>query len=343
MSSWEAAGRALGPEHERVAWEAIEGAGGTAAFDLIVLSGSFVAGHAHGYSDVDIYVVTAEGVTVEKVSRLAEGIPVQFNPIEPATMAAISEMFAAYRVTPADRTQLFAMQALLRDATRLAFGRLLHVSDRLREAYRACDRDVIRQLTMTNCGREVGRHIEDAAGGLDADDPLIALQGAETAARFAVEAALAACGDVYIGQSFFWRRLTRVDRHGELVRFLWRLLKDGPAWGTGDDELRARVIELLDLSAYLVSTAQLDGWHKPMDGVPLPSTGNSRLRRNPYYSVLRFGDTISIIGPDKAYRSNEATARLWLGGPAGGLSEASIQQFRKMGLLVPTEEMPGGR
>lgn len=338
---WRTASMALTERQERAAWQAVEDAGGVEAFQLIVLSGSLAAGYGHGYSDVDLYVVPTDGVRAVKRARAIVGEQVQLNPVAPETMARIAATFSAYRVTPAERGQLFEMRPLLREAGRLAFGRLLHATDRFEAMYRACDRHVIRRLVMTDCAREVGRHAEDAAGGLAVGDPLIALQAAEVALRFAGEAVLAARGDVYVGESFFWRRLARVDTDGALARHLWRLIRHGLGWGAPLGDVAARVDRMLDLAGYLVSRAQLDAWDDVVDEFPLPEpagdTGPGALRRAPAFSVLRFGDTFSIVGPDKAYRSDAATVRRWLDVAAAGSPDAGTQQFVHMGLLVPRQ------
>jgi len=342
VDTWSGDGLRIGPAAEQAALEAIADAGGMEAFDLIVLTGSLVAGHGHGYSDVDLFVVPAEGTVVDGRARDVDGTPVQFNAATHLSLGEFAETFDAYRVSPSDRSQLFTvhLQAGLKVATRLAFGRLLHASPEAEALYRRVDAEVIRRLVMTECGRQVARHAEDAAGALAVGDPLIVLSAVIAALRYACEAILAAHGDVYVGDSFLWRRLARLDAEGSLARTIWYALPGDLPWGAARATVRRRAESGLDLAGHLTGHALLDGWEQRLTQVPPYTPPVEPVRRNPYFTVLRFGDTVTFAGPDKAFRTTEQTARLWLD---DARPATAARKFVELGLLLPVECDAEGR
>jgi hypothetical protein len=108
----------------------IEEADGPAAFDLIVLAGSLPAGLGHGHSDVDLFVVTADGNPASDRMRFVGGVPVQLNNVRREEFEQFAETFDSYTVVPDDRSQLLARRQPFwtKLVTRLAYGRVLHAS-----------------------------------------------------------------------------------------------------------------------------------------------------------------------------------------------------------------------
>ncbi|HET8641097.1 MAG TPA: hypothetical protein VFM37_04120, partial [Pseudonocardiaceae bacterium] len=291
---------------------------------------------------VDLFVVPARGTVVDGRAKQFDGIPVQLNVVTHASLEEYARTFDAYRVTPSDRSQLYTvhMQAGLKAVTRLAFGRPLHASPVCEAAYSRIDQDVLRQLVMTECARQVARNAEDAAGAMAVGDPLIALSATAAALHYACETILAAHGDVYLGDSFFWRRLARLDPEAELARTVWHALPENLPWGADSAAVRRRAEDGLHLASHLASHALLDGWTRRLVGVPPYAPQVEGARRNPFFTLLRFGDTITFAGPDKAFRTTEQTARLWLD---DARPAAATRKFIDLELLLPAEREVEGR
>jgi hypothetical protein len=339
---WWGPGRSMTERHERAARTVIDESGGTAAFDLIVLAGSLHAGLGHGHSDVDLFVLPADGSTAPERVRFVDGVPVQFNDVRVADLELMAETFNAYAVVPEDRSQLLALRrpAWVKLATRLAFGRVLHASPDCAALLGRCDPEVLRLLLLTDAARMVSRLAEDAAGALLTEDPLLALHASGEALRYAAEGAMVACGDVFVSDCGHWRRLAKLPALADIVPALWGLTTERPCWGASWPGVRTHVRRVLTVATHLISHAQLDGWRAPMEKCPLPPARPAGdFSRNPLFQVLRFGDTIAIVGPDKAFRCNDATARAWLRTDVDptGIPTAGIEQFRTMGLLEPTD------
>lgn len=320
--------------HLLAAQEAVSRAGGFRAFELVVLGGSLVAGLGHGFSDLDLYVTPADGREVSTRRVTIDDVATQLNPVSSDSAAELAADFGEYRVSAADRGQLIRMVPHLKLLSRLAMGRVLHVGADFEPTWKRFDPDAVRRLFITHHARQVSRFTEDALGGLRTGDALIAIQSAETALRYGCETAMAACGDFFVGESFFWRRLTRADGSGTLARQAWRLLRGEPRWGADQAEVAAAVRRTVRLATDLAGYAQLDGWAHAM---PAPPAGVGRHgARNPFFTIVRFGDTVALAGPGRGLRSNEATARLWLGArDAADLDDATAQRFGDMGLLDP--------
>ena len=337
---WMGPGQELTDRHEKAAWALVEQSGGLARFDLIVLAGSLPAGLGHGHSDVDLFVVPADGRPMSERVRFIDGVPVQLNNIRREDLELLAKTFDAYTVVPEERSQLLALRPWAKLATRLAFGRLVHATAECGDLVRRCRPEVLRLLTLTDSSRMVGRLVEDAAGALLTVDPLIALHASHEALRYAAEGLLAACGDVFVSDSAHWRRLARVPGLADLVPFLWGLVTGAPAWNAGWPEVQAHVRRVVAATTHMVSRAQLDGWTTRMTRcAPPPARPAGPYYRNPFFQVLRFGDAIAIVGPDKAFRCNDATARAWLGAdldPAG-VPAGGIERLHRMGLLVPSD------
>lgn len=341
--SWQGPGAGMTEAQQKAAWTVIEAQGGSAAFDLVVLTGSLPVGLGHGYSDVDLFVIAANGEPVSEKVRFLDGVPVQLNNVRREDLDLIANTFSRYSVVPDDRSQLMALRPWAKMATRLAFGTVLHATAGCAEILRRCDPEVLRRLTITEAARMASRLVEDTAGALLTGDPLIALHGSAEALRHAGEGILAACGDVFVSDSGLWRRLARLPALADVVAQLWGLARGGPAWEESWPQVQAQVRQAVGAATHLVSQAQLDGWQAPMTRCrhPLPARGSGAFYRNPFFQVLRFGDTIAIVGPDKAFRCNEATARKWLDADVRltDIPAAGIEQFHSMGLLVPSENI----
>jgi hypothetical protein len=335
---WFGAARGITEQQRCAAGAVVSEAGGESTFDLVVLSGSMVANLGHGNSDVDLYVIRSDGSTPADRAQAIDGVSVQFNHVRMQDLETLAQTFDSFRVGPDERGQLLALRPWAKLANRLSHGEVLLATDPCRRLLGECDANVLRLLVLTESSRMVGRLAEDAAGGLLTGDALIGLFAAREALRHAAEAVLAACGDVFVGDSFLWRRLARAPVLSDVVTVLWGLYTQGPPWGAESDVVAEQVRTMVDVSTYLASYAQLDGWSSVMTTCcPWPYPRRDGLRRNPFFQVLRFGDTFALIGPDKAYRSNEATARAWLRADAADsdMPATNVERFQEMGLLVP--------
>jgi hypothetical protein len=344
VQPWLTAGVTLSEAHERSALMAIDAAGGLDAFQLIVLGGSIYAGHGHSYSDIDLYVVLKEGRSLPHYLFNFADCVVQFNIILLDTLRDIAATFERFQVTPTCRDQLFAMLRNLKLATRVACGEVIHARGEARELHSRIDPETIRKLLMVHHAVQVSRYVEDACGGLVSSDPLIALEASQLALRHAAEALLAAAGDIFVGDAFLWRRLAK--RGGEVaLRQVWTA-NDHTEFGEPLPVVKRRVFRLLDLATYLSGRGLLDGWQAPIDLKAIaPYREPARLRRNPAFSVLRFGDVFAFDGIDHSMRTNEFTVRQWLEvGRSLPKDPAAIEALLRKNLIcgVASDDMKGG-
>jgi hypothetical protein len=330
---WTHGGIRLSQRHREASAAAIEQVGGLREFELIVLGGSIFAGFGHALSDIDLYAVCDAGRRVSAYQHSVNGCFVQFNVVTIDELQDMASTFAEYSVTARQRDQLFDMHRHLKVASRLVGGEVLHARGEAGRLMHLLNREVMRKLLMTHHAVQVSRFAEDALGGLQAADPLIAIQAAELAAYHAVEVSLAAVGDVFVGESFHLRRLSRHDPGSGVSRPLWQARHNVP-FDAAMSEVEQHVHGLLDIATHLTAASLLDGWSKPMAAVPAYRAPRNGLSRSHAFSVLRFGDKLSFAGAYQALRTNETTVRLWLEAPANESPDPLVTTLEERGLLT---------
>ncbi|MBO3749904.1 hypothetical protein J5X84_27810 [Streptosporangiaceae bacterium NEAU-GS5] len=277
------------------------------------LGGSLAVGLGHGTSDVDLYAV-GPGLPGGDVIFERAGLQIHVNPVPAAKIRALLELGRAYRATGADRSQLAIEITTLNALIRLTTGHTVRIDQEWRRELDTFDPNVVRQLLMTRNANIFSAYAEDVYGALAAGDLLTAASASAIALEAACEAALAGAGDVYLGPKFLFRRLARNPALAPWCDRLWRLIhrEIHPSAGHGPQEIRAVAEDRLSAGGVLLSWCAVEGWDKPLDALPVPAApGEHGLRRDPYFTPLRFADGWALIGPADGYEVTEETVRLW--------------------------------
>jgi hypothetical protein len=283
---------------------------GLANTRLAFVSGSLAAGLGHGMSDVDLYVAQFDGIPAARGYRQDDFI-VQVNPVPAEQVARIADTCAGYGDTAARRPQTLMTDAELQPALRYAIGTTLVDQGSCLPA--AADGILaVRKILMNRNAYWLSSFAEDALGALQTGDALTALQASLMVTEFALECALAGAGDVYLGRKFQLRRLARVPALRDVRSQAWAYLRQ-PDASADLGETAEFVIQRMLFASHLTSCALLDGWDKPLSG--LPAFTDRRAEggpvRSPWVTPVRFSDSWGMSGPDAGYRTTAAMIRLW--------------------------------
>ncbi|MFC7817169.1 hypothetical protein ACFUTR_21305 [Streptomyces sp. NPDC057367] len=311
--------KVLTDEHIRAAHEVYQDLSKQHEISIALVSGSLAFGLGHGTSDVDFYVRTVGDTPLEDRVHLRRGYAVQINPITDEKLAkAIEWAGDDSEFTSTNRRMLEVQDDVRKFAIRLTRGHVVHTDDEGRGLLDQLSVDVIRRRVIARQARDTGIHLEDATGALAAGDHDTAYWATRIALTHAIEAALAASDDLYVGRKFLLRRLKRVkalsDVQPQLLGALDVPWADAPAGLEESEEAErfgAAIQERTRLAAYVASAAVLDGWNESMSALAPPRTGTVGPIRDPFHCLMRFGDGIALTGPDKGFRVGEEAARLW--------------------------------
>jgi hypothetical protein len=286
-----------------------------------IVSGSHAFGLGHATSDVDFYVMATDDGPLESRFYLREGFPVQVNVVTKEKLdRALAWGGDDSEFTTANRTMLDVQDDVRKLAIRLSRGHVVHADDAGRALLARFDPAVMRRRVIARQARDCGSHLEDVAGALAARDRNTAFTAARVAVTHACEAALAGCDDIYVGAKFLLRRLARVPALRDVLGQIREAL-DVPTGATprinslADDDFAVveRVLrERARLAAYLTAHTTLEGWESVLTAFPAMVTGDRGPLRDPFFTLLRFGDGIGLAGPDKSFRVSPDAGRLWL-------------------------------
>jgi hypothetical protein len=274
-------------------------------FDLAFYSGSLAVGLGHATSDVDIHIVLAEGVHLERRTFDVGQHAIQLTAVPLSRLRYIAELGSRLTATARHREQFELDSGLLWDMMRTGSGVLIEGSGEAATLFGSINVDVVRQVIMGNHAHPVGRFAKDAYGLLGVGDVRSAYVCAIQALGNAVELALAAGGDLYTLPKFQFARLAR-SIHAAQANALWQLLYAGPATPTAEDLERR-----LWAAGSLVADGLLNGWDSVLTTVPPLEPVGSGVIRSPYWGLMRFADGYALAGPAKPLRVSAPVARLW--------------------------------
>lgn len=280
-----------------------------------IISGSHAFGLGHGTSDVDFYVMAAGGTPLQGRFSVRDGLPVQVNPVTEDELAvALAWGADDSEFTSANRAMLEVPDDVCKLAIRLGHGHVVHADEDGRELLGRFDPAVMRRRLIVREARECGVLLEDVAGALAVGDRNTAFAAARIAVSHGCEAAMAACGDIYLGRKFLLRRLARIPALAEIRPQITAALDvpgaPPPLKSLVDENFAAVIRERARLAGYLAAIASL-GWCEP-PAFPAMASGDRGPLRDPYFTLLRFHDGIGLAGPDTSYRVSADAARLWL-------------------------------
>ncbi len=256
-------------------------------------TGSPAVGLGHARSDLDLFLVfdTKEAQAgFSSYPRQFQGTTVDIRLL---TVADLEQQLHLMRsreaVVPLDRS-LFSVGNLLAWAllTRLASATVLEATPEARTLLASLDRGTVRRSLMVLHALHLGSYVEDAEGCLESGDLATAVSAAEDALRSAIEIALAALGDVYVGPKYLRRRMARnpslavlLDEHGE------RMLGQ-PAASCSDDEVRQLVLWRLGLAGHLTGQSLLTAWDDVAATLPPFYARCDGPVRSPYLMPIRW-------------------------------------------------------
>jgi hypothetical protein len=302
---------------------------------LALVSGSLAVGLGHAISDIDLYVIPADGLPLRSRTYTDQGHPVQVNPLTAEELAGLVPFAEEFRVTSADRAQLSLGPARSKLMLRLVNGRLLEARPDLAELLGRLDRDVVRRLMILRHACFAVELAEDVQGTLASGDFYTALTASHRALLHALESGLAGAGDIYDHEKVLFRRLVRHPALGHLTGEAWNLLNCGIRPGDPAEAAHALARRRLLLVSHLIAAAVLDGWSRPLRLAPPFAPDVRGPLRSPFFGLLRFADGIALTGQDKGYRVSEPAARLWAALDGRPLAEAID------GAVPPGGDAPG--
>lgn len=195
------------------------------------LSGSILQGTAHATSDYDVYVVT-EGEPalpaletpseVQSVALEPPTLPILVRWLEPEQRRVDAEYWlerqvaqVLAKVEPDGRPFEDLLTTYLTDQDhelihRLSIGRALGGEAWLAEAQRAIASSAFRTIVASRCLNSTDAIVDDALGQLESGDVHSAVLSARNAFGYAVDALLAAHGELSQSQKWRARKLRRV-------------------------------------------------------------------------------------------------------------------------------------
>lgn len=278
---------------------------------LAFVSGSLAAGLGHGLSDVDLYVaLRQEDGVLELHSYRSDGFIVQVNPLSQEDVDLIASTCSGYSDTAEHRPQTTLAEADLQRCARYAIGTVLVADAGLPSTEVSVL--TIRRILMNANAYLVSHLAEDSLGAIRSGDPLTALQASQMAVESALECALAACGDVYVGRKFQLRRAARARALRGILRDLRGFLCQ-PNHAVSLAQTADLVARRQLFCSHLVSWSLLEGWEGPVVGFPAFADRqcDGGPLRSPWVTPVRFADSWGMAGPDTGFRTRAAMIRLW--------------------------------
>ncbi|MFC0031627.1 nucleotidyltransferase domain-containing protein [Micromonospora chaiyaphumensis] len=309
----------------------VDDLGGPERVDLAFLGGSLAVGLGHATSDVDLYVV-ADRPPGSSAVLTRDGVEVHVLTLDAATVTRLVDVGSAYTVTGVDRGQLNLDPRTRHGLVRVLTGWRLRCTDGWERELARLRRDTVRQIFVAHHAAQFAGYAEDVLGALDSGDPYTALASSALALEAAAEAALAAADDIYLGDKFLFRRLTRTPATAPWADLLWGLLHEPVAAGEPLPRLRERTDRRLRAGNLLLAWCALEGWPAPLATLPAPSTA-APARRSPYATPLRFRDGLALIGPRESYRVDDAVLRRWRDARPGDPGD-DLRALAALGLLA---------
>lgn len=278
--------------------------------EIILFTGSIAAGLTHRFSDLDLILVTKAGPTRALRNR-AGSVSVDVEVLSWEDYCFAVDYLAAYRASTKNRDWLKISPASLKRYTRLVIGLPMYATTEGREAHARIDRDVLRRVVMSGNANSLASLSEDVAGALAGEQPLTSLEAASLAMRAAMECVLASLDDLYQGPKFLLERLQRSQLPQALIERLLHLLHPGLD-AAEDSEV---IEEMVRVATVANDIALVNGWDRPARGEDFTSLGSGwdvgGATREPWYSLIRFGDEFGLAGIDRGFAVSAVSARAW--------------------------------
>ncbi|HTJ72539.1 MAG TPA: hypothetical protein VL551_33685 [Actinospica sp.] len=174
------------------------------------LCGSSFAGLGTPASDVDLYVITAEGGRTRQID--VDGVRVDVEQRSREWLERLVENCREFTVTPADASQLgYWSYERLDEAVRFALGEIVADDGSLAALQSRINdsADPLTSLIVAQHGMSNSNRAEDIWGALAVGDETAAQSLARTMLTSTAEALLAARGDAYIGLKWVWTQWAR--------------------------------------------------------------------------------------------------------------------------------------
>lgn len=298
---------------------------------LAYFSGSLAAGLGHTTSDLDVHVVVRDGHALDQHTFVVDGLRVQLTPLPMERLARLAEITREFVATKNDRTQAELDRRVLWDVMRVVSSELVFADDETAGLFHAIDRDVARKILMSNFAHPVARLGEDAVGLAGAGDLHSAYVCGTLALQSGIQVAVAGSGDLYYQEKFLFARIRRTPLAAHF-HLLWELM-----YGLGDrDPTDDDVVRRFQAANALAASGLLDGWDSPSTEPPSMVVGGPGPTRSPFWSVMRFADSVALAGAGEPLRISPDVARLWVSLNGRPLAEVT-DDLRARGINVPTD------
>jgi hypothetical protein len=285
--------------------------------EVVVAAGDRALGLGQVSSSIHLYVVGDLPPNTERVVDVAD-TRVEISVLSACDAEELLALTTEYRATSRRSPQLAIGSDRLRDLIGLVTGWRLVTGPRWQPWFDAVDPDAVRQMVISRAALGFATAAEDTFAALLSGDLSTAVCLSVQALLFGCEAVLAAAGDLAIDSRFVFRRLARTPATESWCGRLWQLCNSMfPVDTTPEPALvRAVVEERLLVGNLLLSWCAVEGWAKPLTGLPesaslLMPMGVAGLRRSAYFAPVRFADDWTLFGPTRAYQTTETVVRLW--------------------------------
>ncbi|MFC4588747.1 nucleotidyltransferase domain-containing protein [Sphaerisporangium corydalis] len=302
--------------------------GTSPAVSAVYLAGSLLAGLGSPTSDVDVFVVR-DGADETEVPEqlLIGGRRFDVETLLPGTLRTLVEDVTCFeRVTYGDMSPVHQSESRYDLAVRLLLSRPVLTGKEYEDAVallRSRERE-FRRMLITKWAAECLAIHEDVRGAFEDDQRDDALFSAADLMRYAAQAYLAGCADLYVKHKWIPRKLRRSGGprfpYGEFRRLLG-------GWPEGREEQGGLLAERVRFCQAMVVAALVDGWEDARAAEWRSwsaSTGpGSGLLRSVEWMPLRLTDRIVLAqSMDKAFRISPQGLRLW--GLCDGRDKADV-------------------
>lgn len=218
------------------------------------VSGSLLAGLGSATSDVDLFLVLRDDVAeAASPQQLVGDVRVDVEMRSLDFMERLTRDVGTFRAALDDIDQIVEVAGKLDDAVRFLLGRDVIAAPEIDRLRRGLSRDELRRLLIGSYCHDCLNQLQDLVGLLADGDRRSSIHVSRTLLVTALQAFLAGCGELYIGEKWTWRKLARIAVPEARVDGLWGMVAgepDGPA--VAPSRIR--------LAQALVAAAQLDGW-----------------------------------------------------------------------------------
>lgn len=285
--------------------------------EVVVAAGDRALGLGQVSSSIELYVVGDLAADAERVVDVG-GTRVEISVLSAVHAAELLALTTEYRATGRRSPQLAIGPDRLRELIGLVTGWRLVTSPRWHRRFDAVDPDAVRQMVISRAALGFAAAAEDTYAALLSGDLFTSVCLSEQALLLGCEAVLAAAGDLAIDSRFVFRRLARTPATESWCGRLWQLSNSVFPTDTAPEPalVRAIVEERLLVGNLLLSWCAVEGWAKPLTGLPesaslLMPMGVAGPRRSAYFAPVRFAGDWALFGPTRAYRTTETVVRLW--------------------------------